>query len=189
MTGINKIIKRFNGSTTWVGTGLLAPVIFAAVMVALQERHAKTDDRTKEESQTTGVLLQNADSSAISDVVGSDNKSSGEITSGQATSVDRGLTPEINHPDVQANTSSWSPAHSQVPARAILPKISNVRHRLSVRPRIDDVKMRLIALWHRSLARPERSRTWAVYSNSNKVEKKKVVYTPQRAIDASKRLP
>jgi hypothetical protein len=189
LTGINKIIKRFNGSTTWVATGLLAPVIFAAGMVALQERHAKTDDLKKEDRQTRGGLLLNADPAAISGVVGSDKRSSGETTSGQATSVDRGLTPEIKHPDAQANPSSWSPAHSQVSARAILPNISNVRYRLSVRPRILDVKMRLIALWHRSLARTERFRTWAVFSNSNKVEKKKVVMPPQRAIDASKRLP
>ena len=146
MTGINRFIKRFNGSTTWVATGLLAPVIFAAGMVALQERHTKTDDLTKEDRQTTGNFLLNANPATISDVVGSDKKSGGEITSGRATSVDRGLTPEINYPDVQADASSWSPAHSQVPARAILPNIPNVRYRLSVRPRIVDVKMRLIAL-------------------------------------------
>ena len=125
LTGISKAIKRLNRNTTWVATGLLAPVIFAAVMVTLQERHAKADDLTKEERQTTGDLLLNANPAAISDVVGSNKKSTGEISSGQATSVGRGLTPEINHPDVQANASSWSPAHSQVPARAILPKIPN----------------------------------------------------------------
>ena len=98
LTGISKAIKRFNRNTTWVATGLLAPVIFAAVMVALQERHAKADDITKEERQTTGDPLVNANPPAISDIVGSNEKSTGEITSAQVTSVDRGLTSEIKHP-------------------------------------------------------------------------------------------
>jgi hypothetical protein len=94
LAGIYKAIKRFNRNTTWVATGLLAPVIFAAVMLALQERHAKADNLTEEARQTTGDPLLNANPAAISDIVGSNEMSTGEITSGQATSVDRGLTPE-----------------------------------------------------------------------------------------------
>ena len=177
LAGISNVIKRFNRNTTWVAIGLLAPVIFAAVMVALQERHAKTDDLTKEERQTTGDLSLNANPAATSDVVGSNEKSTGEITSGQATSVDRGLTPEMNHPDVQANVNLWSLANRQDSARVIRPKIDVLRHKSSLRPRLVDVKMRLIALWHQSLVRSERSRTWTGFSNSNKGERKKVDYT------------
>lgn len=179
LTGISKVIKRFNRNTTWVATGLLAPVIFAAVMVALQERHAKADHFTKEERQSTGDLLLDANPAAISDVVDSNEKSTGEITSGQATSVDRGLTPEINHPDMQANASLGSPAPQQHSARVIQPNHLSIRHRLSVRPRFVNVKMRLIALWHQSLERSEKSRTWTVFSNWNKAEKKKVSYTAE----------
>ena len=36
-----KVIRRLNRNTTWVATGLLGSVVFAALMVALQERHPK----------------------------------------------------------------------------------------------------------------------------------------------------
>jgi hypothetical protein len=167
LAGIYKAIKRFNRNTTWVATGLLAPVIFAAVMLALQERHAKADNLTEEARQTTGDPLLNANPAAISDIVGSNEMSTGEITSGQATSVDRGLTPEIKHPDTQANTTSWSPAQEPDSARVIRSKIPNVRFRSSERHRIIDVKMRLIALWRESLQR-EKSRGWT---------RNKIIYT------------
>ena len=179
LTGISKAIKRFNRNTTWVATGLLAPVIFAAVMVALQERHAKADDLTKEERQTTGDPLVNANPAAISDSLGSNEKNTGEIISAQATSVDQGLTSEIKHPDTQANATSWSPAQQPDSVRVIRSKIPNVRYRTFVRHRIRHVKMRLIALWQQSLARIEKSLTWTAFSNSNKGERRKVSYTTE----------
>ena len=177
LAGIYKAIKRFNRNTTWVATGLLAPVIFAAVMLALQERHAKADNLTEEARQTTRDIALNANPAAISDVVGSNEKSTGEITSGQATSVE-GLTPEIKHPDTQANATSWSPAHWRDSGRAIGLKVPRERFRSSGRLRFVDVKMRLIALWHQSLQR-EKSRAWTVFSNSNKRERRKVGYTAE----------
>jgi hypothetical protein len=174
--GMEEVIKRFNRNTTWVATGLLGSVAFAALMVAFQERHATADDLT-EARQTTGDLLLNANPVASSDVMGSNEKSTGEITSGQATSVDRGLTSEIKHPDTQANATSWSPAHGSDSAQVIRPKIPNVRYWTSVRPRYVDVKTRLIALWHQSLKRNEKSRGWNLFSNSNKWRKKKISYT------------
>jgi hypothetical protein len=180
-------------------------MVFAALVFALlvQERHPKAADLTEGPRQTRGDLLLNATS--LSKVVDLNEKSTGKTTSGQATGVDHGFTvispqenpsprmetaastqtpvdaliPDINHPDVQANESSWSPAHSQDPARAILPKLPNGRYRSSVRPRFVDVKMRLIALWHQSLARSEKSRTWTAFSNSNKGERRKVGYTAE----------
>jgi hypothetical protein len=179
LTGISKAIKRFNRNTTWVATGLLAPVIFAAVMVALQERHAKADDLTKEERQTTGDPLVNANPAAISDIVGSNEKSTGEIISAQATSVDQGLTSEIKHPDTQANATSWSPVQQPDSVRVIRSKIPNVRYRTLVRHRIRHAKMRLIGFWHQGLARIEKSLTWMAFSNSNKGERRKVSYTTE----------
>ena len=177
LTGIYKVIKRFNRNTTWVATGLLGSVLFAALMVAFQERHAKADYLTREARQTTGDLSLNANPAAISDVAGSNEKGTGEITSGQATSVDRGLTPEINHPGVQADTSSWSKARQ--PDSAGVSKIPNVRHRTFLRHRIVDVKMRLIALWHQSLMPSEKSRGWTLFSNSNQSRRKKISYTAE----------
>ena len=180
-----KVIRRLNRNTTWVATGLLGSVVFAALMVALQERHPKADDLTKEARQTTGDLLVNANPIALSNVVDPNGKSIDKITSGPATSVDPGFAPEINHPDVQANVSSSSPAHGPDSAQVIRPKIPKVRYRTFVRHRILDVKMRLIALRHQSLARSEKSRIWTAFSNSNKGERKKAATPPKRTIDAS----
>jgi hypothetical protein len=156
LTGTPKVVRRLNRDTTWLATALLGTVIFAALVLAVQDSQPKATDLTKEARQTGGNLLLNANSAELSEVVGSNGKSTDEITFGQATIVDHGFTPEMNHPHVQANTTSWSPAHRQDSARLIRPKISHERNRSSVRPGIVDVKIRLIALWHQSLARSER---------------------------------
>ena len=154
-------------------------VIFAALVLAVLECHPKADDLTKEARQTTGDLLLNANPIALSNVVDPNGKSIDKITSGPATSIDPGFAPEINRPDVQANVSSSSPAHWQDPAREIRPKIHVLRSRSSVRARFVDAKMRLIALWHQSRVRTERSCRWTLFSNSNKGERKKVSYTAE----------
>lgn len=178
LPGAHDVIRRLNRDTTWVATGLLGAVIFAALVLALLECHPKADDLTKEARQITSSLLLNANPAALFNVGDSNGKSTSEITSGQAMSADYGSTPEINHPDVQANVSSSSPTDQPDPARVIRPKIPNVRYWTSVRPRYVDVKTRLIALWHQSLQR-EKSRGWTLFSNSNKWQRKKISYTAE----------
>jgi len=121
---------------------------------------------TKEDDEA-GRTSPKLDTPPLSSVMGSNEKSTGEITAGQAPSIDSGLTPKINHPDVQANAPSWS--HTKIP---------NVRLRSSMHPRHVDVKTRLIALWHQSL-RHEKSRGGTLFSNSNKGARKKVGYTAE----------
>jgi hypothetical protein len=150
--------------------------------------------------------LLNANNSTLSKEVGAHGKSFiGETTPGQARSVDQAfsevsqkenratqmeaaastptpvpaLTPEINHINAQVAASLRLPAHWQDHARSIEPKITRARFSEPIRPKSVDVKMRLIALWHQSLARGERSRTWTQFSNLNKGESKKVGYTAQ----------
>jgi hypothetical protein len=82
LTGINKVIKKFNRNTTWVATGLLGCVVFAALMVAFQEPHAKTYNLTQEARQATVDPLVNANAPAISDTVGSNEKSTDENSFG-----------------------------------------------------------------------------------------------------------
>jgi hypothetical protein len=83
------------------------------------------------------------------------------------------LASEINRPNAQATASPESSAHRHDFARVIPPKILNIRHRSFVRSRFLDTKMRLIALWHQSLARSLRARSRTVLSNSNKGANKK----------------
>ena len=141
--------------------------------------------------QAGGDLLLNANSATLLKDVGlKGKKSTGEITSGQASSVDHAFTeispkenpfsqteaaastptpvlafsPEINRHDVQANAGTWTAAHRQDSERVMELKVPRARFRSSVRLRFVDVKMRLIALWHQSLARSEKSRTWTGFS-------------------------
>ena len=192
----NEVFRRFNRDTGWLATGVLGAVVFAALVLAVlvQNRHPKA----------RGDLLLNANFATRFTVVGLNGKrSTGKMTSGQASNVGHAFTeispkeipssqmeaaastptpvlaftPEIIHITAPANASSWSPVHCQDSARLSRPKVPNVGYRSSVRSRFVDVKMRLIALWHQSLVRSERSRSWTLFSNSNKADRKKVSYT------------
>ena len=132
---------------------------------------------TKEDDEA-GRTSPKLDTPPLSSVMGSNEKSTGEIAAGQAASIDSGLTPKIDHPDVQANTTSWSPSQRQDSAHAAHTKIPKVRLRSSVHPRHVDLKTRLIALWHQSL-RHEKSRGSTLFSNSNKGVRKKVGRTAE----------
>jgi hypothetical protein len=44
LTGTERVIEKFNRNTTWVATGLLGSVIFAALILALIGRDPKVDD-------------------------------------------------------------------------------------------------------------------------------------------------
>ena len=64
---------------------------------------------TKEDDEA-GRTKPRLDTPSVSSVVGSNEKSTGEVTAGHVPSIDSELTPEINHPDVPANATSSSPA-------------------------------------------------------------------------------
>ena len=173
------VMRRFNRATTWVATGVLGVVICAAAGLVFQDDRPMAANLAKEPKQTSGELLSNAGPAAISEVVGWNAKSTGEITSPQLTSSDQGATPEIKNSEVQAKVSSWSTAPRQDSARVIRPKIPNVRHRSFMQSRLVDVKRRLIVLWHRSLARSEKSRGWTLFSYPNKARRRKVSYAAE----------
>ena len=132
---------------------------------------------TKEDDEA-GRTSPKLDTPLLSSVMGSNEKSTGEITAGQVPSVDSGLTPKINHSDVQANATSRSPSQPPDSPHAAHTKIPHVRLRSSMHPRYVDVKTRLVMLWHQSL-RHEKSRGGRLFSNSNKGARKKVGYTTE----------
>jgi hypothetical protein len=113
LRGTRNVMRRFNRNTMWVAMGLLSTVIFAALVLAVQERRAKAADPPVEAVQAGRNVLLSTNVSTLTKDVGLTAKSpTGEISSGQATSVDNGFTPKINRTDLQAIVSSWSPAHS-----------------------------------------------------------------------------
>jgi hypothetical protein len=132
---------------------------------------------TKEDDEA-GRTSPKLDTPPLSSVMASNEKSTGEITAGQAPSIDSESTPRINHSDVQVNATSWAPSRQPDSVHAAHTKIPNVRLRSSMHPRHVDVKTRLIALWHQSL-RHEKSRGGRLFSNSNKGARKKVSYTAE----------
>ena len=135
---------------------------------------------TKEDDEATRTSPK-LDTPPLSSVMGSNEKSTGEITAGQAlgqaSSIDGGSTPKIDHPDVQANATSWSPAQRQGSAHSAHPKIFNVRLRSSKHPQHIDVKTRLIALCHQSLR--HQNSHGRVFTNSNKGARRKDGYTAE----------
>jgi hypothetical protein len=192
LPGTDDVIRRFNRDTQRLAAQALVAGAFAILLFGFLIR-AEED------------ALLNANPPTLSKVDDLNGKSStGETTSEQATSIDHALamispphetlspwmetpdstqTPvpalpsEIDRPNAQANASPGSSTHRQDSVRVIRPKIHNVRYRSSVRVRFVDVKMRLIALWHQSLARSEASRSWTAFSKPNKGERKKIGYT------------
>jgi hypothetical protein len=201
----NDVIRRFNRAADWLAALVLGAVVSAALMLAVldQDRHPKAVDLNAKAVQAGGDLLLNANSDTLFKDVGSNGKeSTGEITSGKG-SVDHvftetplqeipssptepaastpvvALTPEINRNDAQANPDPGPLADRQDSARAIGPKARNPSNRSSVAFRYVDVKKRLLELWHQSLAKSEKSRSWTVFSNLNKGVRKKAAYTAE----------
>jgi hypothetical protein len=191
-------IRRFNRDTRWLATGVLGALVCAALVLAMlvQDRQPKADDLT----------VLNANSPTRFTVVGLNGKSSADkMTSGQASRVDQasteispkenpsaqieaaaspptpvlGFTPEINHTKARLNTFSWTPVIRQGSARVIGPKIRNARNRSSLAIGSVDVKRRLIELWHQSLAKSEKSRSWTAFSHLNRGVREKAAYTAE----------
>jgi hypothetical protein len=206
LSGTNdNTIKRFNRDTAWLATGVLGTAVFAAVVLAFQELHPRKVNPTEGGVQAGSDLLLNTSSARLFKDAGlSEKRSTGEITSGKATSVDHAFnktspqensssqteapastptpvlafTSEINQ-DAQSNAGSWTPAHRQDSGRVIGPRVPRASSKSSVQPRIVDVKRRLIELWHQSLAKSEKSRNWTAFSNLNRGERKKAAYTAE----------
>ena len=172
--------RRFNRNSAWLATGILSSLISAALMFAVQERHAKVTDQAKEDKETGGAALVNANPGVHSNVATLRAESStGEIRLRQAINVTPGsavisplqnpfvwmeiperpsqaslpmLTPKNDQPVAQANASRQPSVRGQDSARVIRAKIHNIRPRSSERRKVVHAKMRLLALWHQSLA-------------------------------------
>jgi hypothetical protein len=172
-----KAMRRFNRNTMVVAIGLLGTVIFAAVVLAVQEHLPRPAKVAEKAMQTSSQVLPDANPVGLPEVAGLSGKSTDKISSEQATSFDDGFTPEINHAAMQANLNSWSPAQRHDSGRMIRPTIANGRHRSSTRVRFVNVKMWFLALWHHGLQRAEKPRGWTQFWHSNKVRRKKVSYT------------
>jgi hypothetical protein len=218
LPGPSAVIRGFNRDTKCLATGVLGVMVFAAFLLAVlvPEHHPSAVDPTAA-VQPLGNLLLNANNSTLFKELGVRGKSSaGETAVGQPKSVHQvfsevsqkenrttqveadastptpvlALTPEISHLNAQVAANLRSPAHWQDHAQSIGLKITRARSSRPIRPKFIDVKMRLIALWHQSLAQSEKFRNWTAsgvsgvsgvsgFSNSNKGARKKVAYAAE----------
>jgi hypothetical protein len=182
------MIRRFNRDTVWVATGVMGTVIFAALVLAIQERQPKA-------TQAERDFLLNPDSASLRSAVANTSNADGKMTPGPGSRVDHAFTetPPQEIPSSQMEPAASTPvpaltpenrnddagplANRQDSARAIGSKARNVRNRSSAAFGSVDVKRRLIELWHESLARSEKSRSWTAFSNLTRgVSKKSLLH-------------
>jgi hypothetical protein len=183
----NDIIKSFNRDTAWLATGVMAVLFVAALVIALQERQ-------KNATLAEYDLLPSVNSATVGSVVAEDSNSKGNITLGADSRVDHGFTetplPEIPFSQMEsaASTPTSAPdftpeknhyAHRPDPSRVGGTKARDARKRTSVAFRYTRVRRRLLELWHQSLARSEKLRNWAAFSNLNAGVNKKAAYTAE----------
>jgi hypothetical protein len=186
------IIRRFNRDTGWVALLVVGALVSVALGLAflVQERYPGTSDAGERARQADSDFLLSKESSLV------------KVTSGHGTSVfsevaeisnpENSLTqleavassaavparpPEMNSQEVRSNENSWSQENRSDAGRMMGAKTPHARPRFLRPPKIVDAKMRLLALWHRSLLRNEKSRSWTPFANSNKGQKQKVSYT------------
>ena len=170
LTRMYNAIQKFNRNTTWVATGLLGSVIFAALMIALQDRQSKGGDLANQASQSRVDLSPRNAGVAMTDLTGIE-KSDAEIISEQPTELTHGSTQVVNQPEVKPDVTAQSQVSGD-PARSINERNHQGRPQSSVRSRYVGAKARLIALWHQYLRRPK-SPGWTL---SNEWRKKKISY-------------
>jgi hypothetical protein len=180
-------ISKFNRDTAWLAAGVLGTVVFAALVLVIQECQPKATPAERDL-----LPIANSDNSDCND----------KMTTGQASRVDHAVTetssdgapswqtepgaatpvrpwPPGNRHGARANPGSGFSGAREDSARAIGPKARKARGGSSWAFRSLDVKRRLIELWHLSLARSEKAQTWTAFSNLNRGARKKAAYTAE----------
>jgi hypothetical protein len=188
-------ISKFNRDTVWLATGVLGTVVFAALVLVVQECQPKPN-------QVESALLANVDleraGSALARVPGS----KGKMTPGQETSLGQVFSetailrvpssqtrlgaatsalplPPTDRPGAQANRDAKTSVRLADSSRNAGLKVRNARNKRSWASKAVDVKKRLIELWHLSLARSAKARSWTAFSNLQKGASKKAAYTAE----------
>ena len=196
------VIKGFNRDTACLATGVLGAIIFAALVLAVQEHNPTKVNPTEEAVQAGSDRLPNANFATLGSVVAM--SSNDKMASGEGNGVDHAFNktspeydsfshteragsaptpvfafaPEINRDDTPGNSGSGTLVHRQDSSGVRGLKVRKEKNRSSPSFGTVEVKRRLIELWHQSLARGEKSRNWTAFSKLNNGLKKKAAYTP-----------
>ena len=194
------MIKGFNRDTGWLATGVLGTVIFAALMLAVQEHNPRKVTSTEEAAPAGSELLLKTSAVTAGSVVGKNSNGKTAPEEGNGTDHEFGKTSPLDDPSSQiefaqttttpvlvlpplkrnarqTNLESGITASRQDCARAMGLKARNAINRPPVASRYVGVKRRLIELWHKSLGQSEILRSWTAFSKLNSGLKKKTAYT------------
>jgi hypothetical protein len=167
------VIRSFNRDTAWLATGVFGTVVFAALVLVVEEHQPRARQAERD-------VLPNANSATIASVAAKSSNSNGKMTPESGNSVDRTFTEtsaSIPISSLAFTTQKNRDAPRQDSTKAPAPKSRNARNRSSAASRSIDVKRRLIELWHQSLAKTEKSRSWTAFSKLKSGVKKKAAYT------------
>jgi hypothetical protein len=171
--GANDVLRRFNRDTRWFVAGLLGVLFFAALAFAvlIPEPHPATAGL----QVTSGTLAHVGQVSTESS-----SKESVARTEAAAGSTPAPILflPEPSPSIATANVSNWSPAQPKESVQAIRGKAPYRRGKSSDGLGDVDVENRLIELWHQSLMRTEKPRSWAIFSKLER--KKKAAFTARK---------
>ena len=80
------VIRGFNRDTAWLATGVLGAIIFAALVLAVQEHHPTKVNPTEEAVQAGSDRLPNANFVTLESVVA--KSSNDKMASGEGNGVD-----------------------------------------------------------------------------------------------------
>jgi hypothetical protein len=178
LAGTLRMIRKFNRSTTWVASGLLGSVIFAALMVAFQERNSEPVRSDGSQAKQVGDAEILTDHPANLPSVANVPENTANVAPGPIKSDDQGLASNgKDDPAERANVIGWSPVSRHDIGRRHGATNSKTTSRTSTRPRYVGVKARLLALWHQSLAHNEKARSWTRFSKVKEGDKERVSYT------------
>ena len=177
---IRETVIRFNRDTGWLATGLVGTIVFAAIVLAVQEHQPNAKPAETDTAPLAGVIAASSSPNA-------------ELPPTQDSSVDREPVKTSLDEKVSSsrNESAVPPAglafrpegrhheHRQDSTQLKGSRTPNERNRSSVALSTADVKRRLIELWHQSLVKNEKSRSWTAFSHLNRGAHKKAAYTAE----------
>jgi len=178
LTATEEVIRRFNRDTQLLAAevAVALALVMLVLGVVVRERRPEATSLAEQESQTSRDLLVSITSHASAKERSSGGNSfMREITT--APTVSEGpVSADILPWRESASIGSGNSESARTTVSAVAPK---VKHRSFGRLRFVDVKARLIALWHQSLARSQEPRTWTGALDSAKRERKRIVYSNQ----------
>jgi hypothetical protein len=179
---IRETIIKFNRDTAWLATGVVGTVVLAAIVLAVQEHQpnakpAGSDLSVKANPASMLAVIANRSSPDTGSAPRPDS-------SVDRTSLDEKVSSSRNQSTTHASDPALKPEagrHEQRPesTRRRGSRTPNARNRSSVAFGDSEVKRRLIALWHQSLAKNDKSRSWTAFSHLNKGVHNKAAYTAE----------